>query len=95
MFLYMFKEINLVAFNNIWNNQNIAWAMHKTMLLIANSFLLDLPFRKRNFFFRMAKVAHINTEEKRISTSIGDLDYDYLVLATGAKNNFFGMIYLL
>lgn len=46
---------------------------------------------KRNFFFRMAKVAHINTEEKRISTSIGDLDYDYLVLATGAKNNFFGM----
>lgn len=48
-------------------------------------------FRKqKNFHFRWGKVQHINPEQKLISTSIGRLNYDHLVLATGSTNNFFG-----
>lgn len=48
-------------------------------------------FRKnRDFHFRMAEVENINTENNTISTSIGSLRYDYLVIATGTRTNFFG-----
>ncbi len=54
------------------------------------------PIRKvfknrKNFFFRMAEVEHIVTETNTIHTNIGELPYDYLVMATGATTNFFGM----
>ena len=56
---------------------------------------ISFPFRRlfqgwKNFFFRMAEVQHIDTEEKAIKTSIGTIHYDDLVLAAGATNNFFG-----
>lgn len=38
---------------------------------------------------RMAEVTDIVPSEKRIKTSIGDFDYDYLVVASGCKTNFF------
>jgi len=44
-----------------------------------------------NFLFRMAEVANIDTTNKIISTNIGDLDYDHLVIASGSTTNFFGM----
>ncbi|HBY68672.1 MAG TPA: FAD-dependent oxidoreductase [Flavobacteriaceae bacterium] len=48
-------------------------------------------FRKnKNFHFRLAEVEYINKEKKEIETSIGNLTYDYLVLATGTKTNYFG-----
>lgn len=40
--------------------------------------------------FRMLKVMAINPELKTISTTAGDLHYDYLIIATGMKTNFFG-----
>jgi len=48
-------------------------------------------FRKnKNFHFRLAEVEYINKEKKEIETSIGKLTYDYLVIATGTKTNYFG-----
>jgi NADH dehydrogenase len=47
--------------------------------------------RQKNVFFRMARVEHIDAEQQRIETNIGYASYDYLVLATGATTNFFGM----
>ncbi len=38
----------------------------------------------------MAEVLTINTKDSTIETSIGNLSYDYLVLATGTKTNYFG-----
>src|SRR5690554_8008771 len=50
-------------------------------------------FRKHtDFHFRMAEVEHINTKENSISTSIGSLTFDYLVIATGTRTNYFGKI---
>jgi NADH dehydrogenase len=43
-----------------------------------------------NFFFRLAKVKKILPKSKSIKTSIGELNYDYLVLATGSETNFYG-----
>ena len=56
---------------------------------------ISFPFRrlfqgKKDFFFRMAKVESVNTDKKTINTTVGEIDYDYLVLAFGAKTNFFG-----
>lgn len=44
----------------------------------------------KNFYFRMAEVNEINTDNKKVMTSIGDLSYDKLVIACGALTNFFG-----
>ncbi len=43
-----------------------------------------------NFFFRLAEVKEIQPEKKLLSTSIGEVSYDYLVVATGSETNFFG-----
>ena len=44
---------------------------------------------KANAFYRMAEVNNIDPENKVIQTDIGELYYDYLILATGATNNYF------
>ena len=56
---------------------------------------ISFPFRKifqkhKDFYFRMAEVRSIFPEHKIIQTSIGKIEYDYLVLAAGATTNFFG-----
>ena len=56
---------------------------------------ISFPFRKifqrrKNFFYRMAEVRSIFPKHKIIQTSIGKVDYDYLVLAAGSTTNFFG-----
>lgn len=54
------------------------------------------PFRKLfgqqdDFYFRLGEVKNIKPEENYIETSIGGVKYDYLVIATGAVTNFYGM----
>ena len=38
----------------------------------------------------MAEVLNVNPDGSIIHTTIGDFNYDYLVIATGCKTNFFG-----
>ncbi len=57
---------------------------------------IAFPLRKifqgiKNVFFRMAEVEDIDTLNKTIKTDIGKINYDYLVIATGSTNNFWGM----
>lgn len=54
------------------------------------------PFRKRfskmrDFYFRLGEVTAIKPASNCIETSIGSVKYDYLVIATGAATNFYGM----
>lgn len=54
------------------------------------------PFRKQfkgygNVSFRFAEVTQIEPASNTVVTDKGKLTYDYLVLATGTKTNFFGM----
>jgi NADH dehydrogenase len=46
---------------------------------------------KRNFYFRLGKTQKVDTEAKKVLTTIGEVKYDHLVIATGAASNFFGM----
>ncbi len=53
------------------------------------------PLRKiikkhRHSFFRLADVTRVDTENNIVESNIGTLSYDYLVIATGTKTNYFG-----
>ena len=47
--------------------------------------------RRKRTHFRMAEVLKIDSDNKVVETSIGQVPYDYLVVATGADTNYFGM----
>ncbi|MBC7494617.1 MAG: NAD(P)/FAD-dependent oxidoreductase [Flavobacterium sp.] len=56
---------------------------------------ISFPLRKifqnrKNTQIRMTEVLSIEPETNSISTNIGSFNYDYLVIATGCKTNFFG-----
>jgi len=55
------------------------------------SFPLRHIFRnKKNVRIRLAEILHVDIAQNKITTSIWDFEYDYLVLAMGCKTNFFG-----
>jgi NADH dehydrogenase len=56
---------------------------------------IGFPIRRifiaqNNFSFNMADVEKVNPELNTITTNIGEIHYDYLVIATGSNTNFFG-----
>lgn len=56
---------------------------------------ISFPFRKifqkaKNIHIRIAQVLSITPETNQIFTSIGSINYDYLVMAIGTDTNFFG-----
>lgn len=56
---------------------------------------ISFPLRKifqnrKNMQIRMAKVERIVSEESKIITNIGNFTYDFLVIASGCKTNFYG-----
>ncbi|MBL4642293.1 MAG: NAD(P)/FAD-dependent oxidoreductase [Flavobacteriaceae bacterium] len=56
---------------------------------------IAFPIRKlfnnlKYYHFRLAEVTNINPDKKEVETTIGNLEYDHLVIATGSKTNFFG-----
>ena len=56
---------------------------------------ISFPLRKifqsrKNTQIRITEVLNIEPETNRVSTTIGNFNYDYLVIATGCKTNFFG-----
>lgn len=57
---------------------------------------ISFPLRKifqhkKHVCIRIAEVLRIAPQNKEVETSIGNISYDYLVLANGATTNFFGM----
>jgi NADH dehydrogenase len=44
-----------------------------------------------NFAFHLSEVREIDLEARRVHTSGGILDYDFLILAAGGETNFFGL----
>lgn len=56
------------------------------------SFPLRKVFQsKKNVHIRITEVHKINPERKSIETDLGEITFDYLVIATGAVTNYFGM----
>jgi NADH dehydrogenase len=56
---------------------------------------ISFPIRKifqkrRDVRIRLAQVLAVNDAAKYVDTTIGRFDYDYLVIATGSRTNFYG-----
>ena len=84
-------EIVLVDKNNFHNFQPLLYQV-ATGGLEPDSIAYPIRriFRDRdNVKFRLAEVHQVNQEANKLETSIGDIPYDYLVIATGSTNNFF------
>src|SRR5919197_277606 len=70
--------------------------LYQVATALLNPSDIAYPFRARfrrsgNVRFRQAQVTDVDLEAKRIRTQAGDeIPYDYLVLATGSTNNYFG-----
>ena len=45
---------------------------------------------QKNLRFRVAEVTKVDTANNYLETTIGEIAYDYLVIATGSTTNFFG-----
>lgn len=86
-------QIVLIDKNNYHQFQPLLYQVATAGLEPSNiSFPLRKIFQKRkDLFIRIAEVKLINTSANLVHTSIGDISYDYLVLANGAETNFFGM----
>ena len=57
---------------------------------------ISYPFRrlwreKENVRFHMAEFQRVIPEEKKVVLSTGEMNYDYLVFATGTRTNYFGL----
>ncbi|ANW97251.1 NADH dehydrogenase [Wenyingzhuangia fucanilytica] len=46
--------------------------------------------KQQNFYFRLADVKEIDPNNKIIKADIGELSYDYLIINTGTRTNYFG-----
>jgi len=56
---------------------------------------ISFPFRKifqkrKDVRIRMAEVTQVMPDINQINTTVGKFEYDYLVIATGCRTNFFG-----
>lgn len=52
--------------------------------------LRNLFHEKEDLHFRMLKVLSVDPATNMINTSAGELHYDYLIISSGAKTNYFG-----
>ncbi len=86
-------QVVLLDKNNYHTFQPLLYQV-ATAALEADS--IAYPFREifkdqGNFIFRMAEVARIRPQDNCVETSIGEIGYEYLVIASGSKTNYFGM----
>ncbi len=86
-------QVVLIDKNNYHTFQPLLYQV-ATAALEADS--IAYPFREifkkqKNFHFRMAEVLKLRPQDHCVETSIGEITYDYLVLALGSKTNYFGM----
>lgn len=84
--------ITLIDKNNYHQFQPLFYQVAMANLDASNiSFPLRNIFEKsKNVRIRVATVTNINTKTNEVETLSGNINYDYLVIATGARTNYFG-----
>lgn len=86
-------QITLVDRNNYNFFPPLIYQVATGFLDVSN---VSYPFRKlfhgsRNIRFKLGELVKLLPDERKVVLSTGELDYDYLVLATGTESNYFGM----
>lgn len=86
-------QVTLVDKNNYNFFSPLLYQVATGLLEVSN---ITAPFRSmfkgvENIHFRIGELQKVNPEIQEVQLSTGQLEYDALVIATGAKSNFFGM----
>lgn len=98
--LHLAKKLKGKRFQVVMIDKNNYHTFQPLLYQVATAGLepdsIAYPLRKifkshDNFYFRMAEVSRVDAEKKKVISGIGEIEYDYLVLATGTTTNFFGM----
>jgi NADH dehydrogenase len=98
--LKLAKGLDSDSYQTVLIDRNNYHTFQPLMYQVASSGLepdsIAYPLRKvfkgkKHFHFRMADVQLVDEANSMLKTSIGNLHYDILVMATGADSNFFGM----
>jgi NADH dehydrogenase len=96
--LALAKKLRKQAFQVVLLDRNNYHTFQPLLYQVATGGLepdsIAYPLRKifqgdAKFSFRMAEVERIDPAQKKLETSIGDIAYDHLVIATGSQTNFF------
>lgn len=84
-------EVLLVDRNNYHNFQPLMYQVATAGLEPASiAYPVRRIFRKyKNVSFRMAEVLKVDVTKNEVSSSIGEIPFDYLVIASGSENNFY------
>ncbi len=84
-------EIWIIDKNNYHQFQPLFYQVSTSGLEPSSiSFPLRKVFQnKKNIFIRCATVTKINHEKQFVETTVGNINFDYLVIANGATTNFF------
>jgi NADH dehydrogenase len=85
-------EVTLLDRFNFHQFQPLFYQVATSSLDASN---ISFPLRKgfqgsRNVHLRMSEMQKVNLSENKVITENGEIDYEVLVLATGADTNFFG-----
>jgi len=98
--LQVVKGLKNVDAQVVWLDKNNYHTFQALLYQVATSGLepdsIAFPLRQiikkqKNAVFRMTEVSKINPDDHCIETPNGTLNYDYCVIAVGAKPNYFGM----
>lgn len=98
--LKLAKGINSDLYQTVLIDKNNYHTFQPLLYQVASSGLepdsIAYPLRKvfkdhKRFHFRMTEVLRIEEANRVLKTTIGNMSYDVLVMATGADSNFFGM----
>lgn len=86
-------QVTLVDKNNYNFFPPLLYQVATGMLDVSS---ISIPFRtlftgKKNLHFRLGELQEVVPSENKVKLSTGELSYDYLVIATGTKANYFGM----
>ena len=97
--LKLARKINTKQYQLVLIDKNNFHTFQPLLYQVASAGLepdsIAYPIRKTlqgkpNTYYRLAEVENIDFDGKKVNTNIGAIEYDQLVIATGATNNFFG-----
>ena len=98
--LTLAKKLSMKYFQVILLDKNNYHQFQPLLYQVATAGLepssISFPLRKLfqhhpNIFIRIAEVTGVVDDQNIVETTMGNIPYDYLVLAQGAETNFFGM----
>lgn len=98
--LNLVKKLKSKKYNVTLVDRNNYTFFPPLLYQVATGFLepsnISYPYRKMfrnrsNLNFKLGEVVRINPKKNKIVLTTGELQYDYLVIATGTETNYFGM----